>query len=29
MASPRENWPIMKELPNFASATIAPHWQTA
>ena len=26
---PRENCPIMKELPNFASATIAPHWQAA
>src|SRR5262245_55552374 len=29
MARPRENWPIMYELPNVASATIAPHWQAA
>src|SRR3984957_20415225 len=29
MASPSENCPIMNELPNFASATIMPHWQIA
>src|SRR4051794_40587165 len=29
MANPRENCPIMNELPSFASATIAPHWQAA